>query len=361
MKNHRLTLEPYKGRNNRFLCPNCQSKEKSFTRYIDTETGEYIAPDVGRCNHQINCGYHYTPKQYFEDNNINTKSKSYVIRPRTFARSKPKNKSFINGLVFKKSLKGYEKNNFVKFLINRFGKEIATKAIERYFIGTSKLWDGATIFWLIDIKGNVCTGKIMLFNSKNCKRIKDKNNWAHSLLKIEKHELCFYGEHLLNDKSKVVIVVESEKTAIIGSIYFPDFIWLANSGGEGLNARKCEVLKGRTVVLFPDLSKPKEGKPTYFEKWSIKAKEFGFKVSDLLERKATLEQQIEGLDIADYLLQYEIKDFELKLNALVSNESKPLQEHEFSEGSLEVHRIVQERKNKRIELTKEESYKSLNS
>ena len=39
-----------------------------FTRYIDTETNQYIADDVGKCNRLDKCGYHYTPKQYFSDN-----------------------------------------------------------------------------------------------------------------------------------------------------------------------------------------------------------------------------------------------------------------------------------------------------
>ena len=38
-------------------------------RYIDTEnSNQYIADNVGKCNHLDKCGYHYTPKQYFEDN-----------------------------------------------------------------------------------------------------------------------------------------------------------------------------------------------------------------------------------------------------------------------------------------------------
>jgi hypothetical protein len=30
--------------------------------------GEHIHPSVGRCNRESNCGYHYTPKQYFQVN-----------------------------------------------------------------------------------------------------------------------------------------------------------------------------------------------------------------------------------------------------------------------------------------------------
>ena len=38
-------------------------------RYIDTENNNaYIADNVGKCNRLDKCGYHYTPRQYFEDN-----------------------------------------------------------------------------------------------------------------------------------------------------------------------------------------------------------------------------------------------------------------------------------------------------
>jgi hypothetical protein len=123
-----------------------------------------------------------------------------------------------------------------------------------------------------------------------------------------------FGEHLLIDKCKPVAIVESEKTAIISSIYLPQFIWLA-FGGIGFNIDKCSILKGRTVTLFPDLSKPKEGQLTAFEKWSNKAKELShlaiFTVSDLLERKATEAERKQGLDLADLLIKFDYKEFVL--------------------------------------------------
>jgi hypothetical protein len=353
MSNHKYILEPYKSHKSRFVCPNCQKREKTFSLYIDTETGDYIAPTVGRCNRESNCGYHYTPKRYFEKNNISFENKEFVPRSIIITQPKPKNTSYIDNLMFTKSLQGYEKNNFVQFLIKRFGKVEAEKVIEKYFLGTSKHWNGANIFWQIDVKGRIRTGKIMLYNTETGKRTK-KINWVHSLLKIDNFELeqCFFGEHLLKDKLKSVAIVESEKTAIISSLYLPSFIWLAVGSLTNLSKVKCETLRGRKVVLFPDLNG--------FEKWSVKAKEYGFKVSDLLERKATEDQKKEGLDIADFLLNFKIKDFEIIISKdFPLQKRKSKQGWEFSEGSLEVHRIVQERKVKRRELTKEESYEFL--
>jgi hypothetical protein len=50
MNEFRYILEPYKGMNTRYHCPVCQQKDRTFVRYIDTETGEHLSPIVGRCN-----------------------------------------------------------------------------------------------------------------------------------------------------------------------------------------------------------------------------------------------------------------------------------------------------------------------
>jgi len=329
MKGYRYILEPYRGMNTRYPCPRCRRREKTFVRYIDRETGEYIHPSVGRCNRENSCGYHYTPKQYFQDNPDKYRAgiisfdtpqpKAYLPtgqagKPRPVT-PQPQPVSFIPVEVFKASLKAHESNNFVKFLINLFGVEVAGELVSRYFIGTSKHWSGATVFWQIDTQGKVRTGKIMLYSPTTGKR-QEEFTFAHKLIKQPEFSLkqCFFGEHLLIDKTKPIAIVESEKTAVIASVYLPQFIWVASSGLHGLNIDKCSILKGRTVILFPDLSKPMiEGKPTAFEIWSSKAKEFShlanFIVSDLLEQKATGAEREQQFDLADYLIKFNYKDF----------------------------------------------------
>ncbi|MCC7401393.1 MAG: hypothetical protein IT214_07900 [Chitinophagaceae bacterium] len=319
MTEYKYTLEPYKGMKTRYHCPapNC-GKGKTFVRYIDRATGEYLHPSVGRCNRENSCGYHYTPKQYFQDNNISFDAPQPKAYLPTGQADKPRPVtpqlqpvSLIPVEVFKASLKGHESNNFVKFLIDLFGVKVASELVSRYFIGTSKHWSGATVFWQIDTQGKVRTGKIMLYSPTTGKRQKEFT-FAHKLIKQPEFSLkqCFFGEHLLIDKTKPVAIVESEKTAVIASKYLPQFIWVASSGLHGLNIDKCSVLKGRTVTLFPDLGG--------FELWSSKAKELSsrfigtiFTVSDLLERKAAEAERKHGLDIADYLLRFDIREFTL--------------------------------------------------
>lgn len=313
MSEHRYILEPYKGMNTRYHCPICRQRERTFVRYIDTETGEYIDPSVGRCNRESNCGYHYTPKQYFQDNNISFDS------PQHKAHNKPnvvtpqqKPVSLIPAEVFKASLKRYETNHFVMFLIGLFGIEVTNELISRYFIASSEYWNGATVFWQVDAHGKVRTGKIMLYNPITGKRVKEPFNhinWAHKALKQPDFVLkqCLFGEHLLRDKRKPIALVESEKTAVIASVYLPQFIWLAVGSLTNLNVEKCSILKGRTVTLFPDLN--------CFDKWSNKAKELSqlaiFTVSDLLERKANETERKQGFDLADYLIKLDYREFAL--------------------------------------------------
>ena len=296
--------------NTRYRCPNCQHRDKTFSLYMDRKTGEHIHPTVGRCNRESNCGHHYTPKQYFQDNNISFDTpKAY--KPLTVP-TLQKPVSFIPVEVFKASLKAHETNYFIQFLINLFGVEVASQLLSRYFIATSKHRNGATVFWQIDKQGKVRTGKIILYSPTTGKRVKNLEipvYWVHKALKQPEFELrqCLFGEHLLNDKTKPVAIVESEKTAIIASVYLPQFIWVAVGSLTNLNAEKCSVLKGRTVILFPDLNG--------FDKWSSKAKELShlanFAVSDLLERKATEAEKKQGFDLADYLIKFDYKEFAL--------------------------------------------------
>lgn len=307
MKNHRFILEPYKGKNSRHICPNCGDKAKTFTLYIDIESNLPIAPNVGRCGREITCSYHYTPKQYFAEHQdrLPKEVRQWRIKQRikSYSESQPL-PSLIPVEHFRNSLRCYNENNFVQFMWAKFGEATTKRLIEDYFIGTSKYWNGATVFWQIDIEGNVRTGKIMQYSKTNGKRIKEPYNhiqWVHKALQFTDYNLkqCLFGEHLLQINNKTVAIVESEKTAIIASAFMPDFIWLATGSLNNLSADKCTVLKGRSVILFPDLNA--------FDKWTAKAKEISHPnsllISDLLERNASDEERKNGFDIADFLLR----------------------------------------------------------
>ena len=126
----------------------------------------------------------------------------------------------------------------------------------------------------------------MVYDPVTGKRVKQPRNlvtWVHTALKLEKYNLvqCLFGEHLLTSAGdKIVVIVESEKTAIICSRLVPDVVWLACGGCQNLSKKICQPLAGRNVLLMPD-----NGKSVY--------------ISDIMEWKATKT----GDDICDLLVE----------------------------------------------------------
>lgn len=178
-----------------------------------------------------------------------------------------------------------------------------------YRVGTSKHWSGSCVFWQTDINGCVRTGKVMLYDADNGKRVKHPFNhvtWVHSLLKLPDFNLrqCFFGEHLLPmNRGKPVAIVESEKTALVAAYYLPEYVWLASGGKNGcFNTDALRVLRGRQVILYPDIGATEQWrqKLTQLRNIGIEASIFSY-----LEEVATDNERTAGLDIADYLLQIE--------------------------------------------------------
>ncbi len=332
MKAYKFILEPYKGAGTRYACPQCKDP-RSFVRYIHSETGETISPEVGICNHKSKCQYNYTPKQFFQDH-PNKPSKSNFLKPNNKSYKKPQKVqvTYISKEIFDQSLTRYEMNHFVSFLTHKFGQEQTKKVIDKFYIGTSKHWSGSTVFWQIDQSGQIRTGKIMLYNPGTGKRIKEPFNhitWAHKALKLLNFNLqqCLFGEHQLKHTDLPVAVVESEKTAIICSLYLPQYTWLACGSSNNLSLEKCQALKGKKIILFPDLK--------VYDNWLIKSNELKklgpIKVSDLLEINSNKTDWEKGLDLADYLLKFDLIDFQ-NLNFSKNNSNIQINIHQDSDN-----------------------------
>lgn len=315
----KFTLERYKT-GKRFTCPRCGQK-REFARYIDTHTGEYLSSDVGKCNRESKCGYHYKPRTYFADNpqfktahtahqkngkKTNASRKALINKNVPQAIYEPRKAAdFIGKNVLVDSLANYEQNGFVQFLLSTFEQAAVLAVLRRYFIGTFQ--DGRTIFWQIDSRNRIRTGKLIRYDRETGKRRKNTTNFVHAKLK-EFGELpndfelrqCFFGEHLLRlDPEKPLAIVEAEKTAVIAAMFFPQYVWLATAGKSNLKAEKLERFAGRKIVLFPDADA--------FDRWQTIAQEtrglgLNVLVSDLIERHGTPEEKQNGFDLADYLL-----------------------------------------------------------
>jgi hypothetical protein len=288
------------------ICPACE--RKTYVLYIDNTTGEPLHSTVGKCDRTVNCGHHYPPKQYFTDNHISFDTISNVVPYRKPTPKPQPRPSYIDADIFKKSLQEYENNALVQYLCKIVGDKATRQTVESYYIGTSK--NGGTVFWQIDVAGKIRTGKVIQYATDGHRRkdVSPPVGWVHTTLKISDFVLvqCLFGEHLLRDAAKIIAIVESEKTAIVASVYLPQFIWLACGGSEGLNIDKCRCLKGRDIVLYPDAG--------MFDKWNNKAEALrtickSASVSNLIETTATETERKAGFDLSDYLVRFSPIDF----------------------------------------------------
>lgn len=204
--------------------------------------------------------------------------------------------SFLSSQLLAKSLKSNSKNNFSIWL-----KSI-TDLPHEYIISTSnKKWFGSVIFWYIDIDNQVRSGKIMQYDPNNGKRVKEPYplvTWVHKVLKLQNFNLnvCLFGEYLLNKyPNKTVAIVESEKTAILASACYPNLIWLASGSLSYLNFKRCQVLKGRNVILYPDVG----AEP----KWIEKKDQLNELMPDTkFEVRTLVGNYQKGYDLCDYIL-----------------------------------------------------------
>ena len=283
---YKYTLEPYKGKSTRHRCPACKQKE-CFSLYISEEIKEKIDSRVGRCNREIKCGYHYKPSEYFKDNPTLFNDFSDLNKGRNGSNSRYRRQEAYKASEVYKASETYKvpdvpkppkapkpdyiphkyltaslslNSNFVKFLTEYFPKEKIKKIAEDYCLGATR--KQGVIFWQIDFKGKIRTGKIMQYNPETGKRIKKGGvNWVHSIIKKSTPSYanfnlcqCYFGEHLLKKyPDKPVAIVEAEKTAVIASMIYDEFVWIATGNLNGLTLAKSKILKDRDIILYPDV------------------------------------------------------------------------------------------------------------
>ena len=301
---YRYHLAKYAGKSSRLTCPHCE-RPHCFTPYVD-EDGTILDPTVGRCDHESSCGYHLTPNQYFH-HHPEARPQGDDWRPAP-CHSRPDRESpcTLPADIVLKTLRTAPKSTLIEFLETIFPASAIERLRADYRLGVTK--DRSVIFYQIDIQGQIRTGKIMQYNPATGHRIKDARvpvDWAHARLKKSgvlpdswTVTQCLFGEHLLPLRpDAIVCLVESEKTAIIGSGFCPQYIWLATGGKTQLGS-KLSVLQGRKVLVFPDIDATKDWK----EKLSA-IPGLNLTFSTILEDNATPEDRTAHIDIADYLIR----------------------------------------------------------
>ena len=273
----------------KYRCKRCN--KNTLVKFIDSKTGELMNENFGRCDRESKCGFFEIPK-------------GEKLSKQEYIHKKPKPTSFHEYSLVPKSGRNFRENNFIQFVKHLFGDVATKEVIKKYLIGTSKKWNGATIFWQIDNTQKVRHGKIMLYALVSGKRKKNQLGKAYISsvrreLKLDDFNLkqCLFGLHLINESEcRSVAIVESEKTAVLMSVFKPDYVWLATGSKSGFKYEYLKPLRNYTIIGFPDKSE--------YSSWNDKAIElnslgFNITVSKWLEET----NYKEGADLADVLIE----------------------------------------------------------
>ena len=251
-------------RQQKTTCPHC-GKKKCFVRYVDTHNGnQYVADEVGKCDHQHSCGYHYKPSDYYRDNQWVTKPASNDhCTPIPLPPFRPLSMDYVTRSHSPQS-------TFWQWLSNDVAQRLAIpperlrQVFDDYQLGATHQSD--VIFWQIDHLGQVHGGHIMQYHADGHRG--GYQSWTHVKLIRDgvlpqdwQLNQCLFGQHLLTRRpDDHVCIVESEKTALIMAACRPEYLWLATAGSGGLSAERLHCLQGRRVILFPDSG--------CYDKWS---------------------------------------------------------------------------------------------
>ncbi|WP_340153442.1 DUF6371 domain-containing protein [uncultured Marivirga sp.] len=329
----------------KLMCPRCQSK-RHWQRYFNTENGEVLPEIYGRCDNEVKCGYLYTPYEFPLVEEDSAKVRTSDKQRLQVVGSQITPDVYLPCKLNEKLQSTKELNSFYNYLISKINyihKGFLDAVFEQYKLGTIPIEDmkgGLTIPY-IDSKNRITAVQVKLFDRCNHttrtdfihtlllryyrRKATEAPYWLQKYNSNSRKVRCFFGEHLLEKfPNNPVALVEAPKTAIYGTLYFGlpsksnDLLWLATYNVSSLTVEKCKVLKGRNVILFPDLSKNGD---TY-QKWKAKSKKLNieipkvnFHVSDFLERKANQGEKDMGLDLADFLIQLDWREFQKELKS----------------------------------------------
>lgn len=228
-------MELYKGSGRYRYANECpcgkSNKDGKFVPFIIDRSP---SPNFGFCH---SCGKYFYPDDFNKQTAFIKNSK----QPQKPIKTIPKETVI-------ETLKDDGRNNLITWLKLFFPSHQVEKAIFHFNIGTGK--KGNTLYWLQNVNGYYLTGKSIFYQTDGHR---DHTKPIFSLYpKSKGYGSCIFGEHQLKiHVNETIVIVESEKDAIVGYLNFKKYIWLASGGANGLSYDKIKVLKGRKIILQP--------------------------------------------------------------------------------------------------------------
>ena len=296
---YKYQLQKYSGRNSRYTCPAC-GRPNCFVRYVD-RWGRPIAPTCGRCEHVDSCGYEQKPREYFAEHPQEKERNEY--RPALPQHQKQETKTDYIPFDLIQRSESID-NNLMQYLGKFFPQLDLMRVTKAYHLGSTR--KGEIIFPEIDMQGRCRSGKVMMYgtNGHRVKNERDAVDWLHARYMRQQGKKasdfrlrqCLFGEHLLTERpDEMVALTESEKSAIICALVFPDFIWVSCGGKHGFKPDLCKPLAGRNVLVYADADAVDE--------WREKIAQLTFCKSIRLSDWSKGEPQGSKRDIADLILE----------------------------------------------------------
>lgn len=318
-KDYKYSLEKYRpGGSTKYTCPYCGQK-KCFTRFINNETGEYLDESCGKCDHENSCSrVIYTPSDYFRDHPELKSDKTWepqVINGHVSVLShsapislpEPEVQSEFFDIEWAKN-SSRRPSTFRTWIESLgYGQELTQKVLSEYYVGATKPFmftfngynGAAAIFWQIDEQHHVHDGKIIAYQTNGHRIPNCKGSWIRFVCEknkvgplIKSTDKVFFGLHLLPlYPDKTVYIVESEKSALVCALRYPEHLWIATGGCGYLTIPRLKPLMDRKLVLIPDSGQ--------YEKWCKvmqSSRHKHYEVQDMIE------QYEPNTDIADVIL-----------------------------------------------------------
>lgn len=230
------------------------------------------------------------------------------------------------------------RNGLAEYLVATFADtpyaDSLAAHLQRWNVGTDDT--GNCVFWYVDETQSLRTAKVVPYDSSTGKRRKGADSpirWTNKdgstqhvdnlyglvtgtrddgSLRIESfaadkgYSTCLYGAHFVGSTSAdtPVLLVESEKSAIVASLFLsPAMVVVATGGASGLTVKKASILAGRDVFVLLDADETGRSRT-----------EQVVETLSLVGARATSE--VDGVPLVDYLLPeapkgYDIADYYL--------------------------------------------------